>query len=262
MKDIFIQIWRFRAFIAGSVLTGFRVKFARSRLGGLWGVISPLCQSAVYALVLSSVLSPRTSSAEVSYAAYLLAGTLGWAFFADVTLGCVNVFTDNANIIKKVSFPSAVLPFAAAGTAVINAALLLVSVAVVFIFTGQRVTAYALWLPALYGCALLLGLGLGFLLGILNVFMRDIKHMMQVVMQFWFWLTPVVYMADIIPAGYGHLLKLNPLYPVVTGFQDALVFGRQPAILPLVLVSAVGAGLVFLSLVLYRRAEGEMADVL
>jgi len=262
MKDIFIQIWRFRAFIAGSVLTGFRVKFARSRLGGLWGVVSPLCQSAVYALVLSSVLSPRTSSADVSYAAYLLAGTLGWAFFSDIILGCTNVFTDNANIIKKVSFPSAVLPVAATGTAMINALLLLISVAVVFMFTGQKVTTYALWLPALYGCVLVFGLGLGFLLGILNVFIRDVKHMMQVVLQFWFWLTPVVYMADIIPAGYRHFLKLNPMYAVVTGFQDALVFGRQPAVLPLILVSAFGAGLIFLSLALYKRAAGEMADVL
>ncbi|MCD8552445.1 ABC transporter permease [Seleniivibrio sp.] len=261
MKDTFCQIWRFRYFIIGSVVTGFRVKFARSRLGGLWGVIAPLCQSAVYALVLSSVLSPK-GSADVSYAAYLLAGTLGWAFFSDVVLGCVNVFTDNAGIIKKVSFPSAALPLIAVGTSLINAVLFIAAVGIVFAFIGQHVTFNVLWLIPLYLTALLFALGFGAILGILNVFIRDIKHMMQVVLQFWFWLTPVVYMESIIPAAYRHLLKLNPMYPVVTGFQDALVFGRQPEPVPLLFTAVFGLVLVFFSLVLHRKAAAEMADVL
>jgi len=262
MRNILASVWRYRFFIFSSAAGEFQSRFSRSRLGGFWGVLGPLCQSAVYALVLSSVLSDRFGGGSHSYAAYLLAGTLGWAFFSEVTLACVNVFTGNANLIKKVSFPGIVLPFSAAVSAGINAVLLLFAVLTVFIISGWPLSVHILWIPAIYAVSLIFAMGFGLILGVLNVFISDIRHGTQILMQLWFWLTPVVYADGMIPERYRHLLKLNPAYPLVSGFQDVLVYGRTPDMAHLAITAALGAVLILFALTLYRKAAGEMADVL
>ena len=114
------------------------------------------------------------------------------------------------------------------------------------------------------GIALALGLGLA--LGVLNVFMRDIGQVVPVVLQFIYWLTPVVYMASIIPPRLRAWLALNPLIPIVTAFQDILLYQRAPDWSSLA-GSAVLAGVLLalalaLALVLFRKASADLVDQL
>jgi lipopolysaccharide transport system permease protein len=107
-----------------------------------------------------------------------------------------------------------------------------------------------------------LALGLGLALGVLNVFMRDIGQIVPVVLQFLFWLTPIVYMADIIPKQYRAWMILNPLIPIITGYQNALLYNRTPDWAGLGAVALVAAGLLAFALVLFRRASPELVDQL
>lgn len=256
--------WRYRFFISSSVRTELRTKFVRSRLGGLWMILNPLAQVLIFAFVLSTVLSSKLPgiSNRYAYAIYLMAGTLGWSLFAEVVNRCLTLFIDNANILKKLAFPRIALPFIVVGSAVVNNVLLFGAILLIFGVLGHMPGLALVWLPLLMIVTIALALGLGLALGVLNVFMRDIGQVVPVVMQFLYWFTPVVYMAHIIPQEYRGYLAFNPLIPIVTSYQDVLLYNRMPDVGGLLTVGAVAVVLLGISLVLFRKASPEMVDQL
>ena len=115
-----------RYFILSSIKTELRVKFIRSRLGGLWMILNPLAQVLIFAFVLSAVLSAKLPGIgnRYAYAIYLMAGILGWSLFAEIVNRCLTLFIDNGNILKKLVFPKIALPLIVTGSALVNNALL------------------------------------------------------------------------------------------------------------------------------------------
>lgn len=264
MKAMLLAAWRYRFFIISSIKTELRTKFVRSKLGGLWMILNPLAQVLIFAFVLSAVLSAKLPGInnQYAYAIYLMAGTLGWSLFSEIVLRCLTLFIDNGNILKKLAFPKIALPLIVTGSALVNNALLFISILVIFGILGHYPGVALLWLPLLMLTTIGLGVGLGLGLGVLNVFMRDIGQVVPVVMQFLFWLTPVVYMVNIIPVQYRGWLVLNPLIPIVTGYQDVLLYNRAPDLMGLGEVVIVAVILLALSLLIFRKASPEMVDQL
>jgi lipopolysaccharide transport system permease protein len=118
------------------------------------------------------------------------------------------------------------------------------------------------WLPLLILLTLLLSMSIGLFLGVLNVFMRDIGQVVPVVLQALFWLTPIVYNVNILPEQVRNLFKLNPLYPLVTAYQQVLLFDTSPDWISLVPLAVASLVLGAMSLMVFRRASQEMVDVL
>jgi lipopolysaccharide transport system permease protein len=256
--------WRFRYFIAGSIGKEFRARFAHSRLGAVWSILNPLALVAIYALVLSTVLSARLPGLEgrFSFAVYLTAGIFAWTLFSDILTRSTGLFVENANVLKKVVFPRISLPLVVAGTALIDNLFLFLAIVGILGLVGHWPGAQVVWLPVLVLINVGLALGLGLILGTLNVFIRDISHVVPIALQFGFWLTPIVYAADMVPPALRMVLSLSPLFPLVTAYQDVLVFNRAPSILSLLALIGLVALLLSLALALFRRASGEMVDVL
>lgn len=264
MKDLARAAWSYRSFIASSVKNELRSRFLRSKMGGLWMVIHPLAQVLIFALILSEVLSARLPGVDNkhAYALYLTAGILGWTLFADTLSRSLTLFIDNGNLLKKMSFPRVCLPLIAAGTAAVNNLLLAAAVFAVFAALGHLPGMQVLWLPVLMAITLCFALGAGLLLGVFNVFMRDIGQVIPVVLQALFWLTPIVYTIDILPEHLRGWFEANPLYPVVASYQSVLVFDTAPMWSDLLVVGAVALSTLFAGLVMFRRASPEMVDVL
>jgi lipopolysaccharide transport system permease protein len=261
---MFAASWRYRHFIVSSIKNDLRSRFARSRLGAAWMILQPLAQVAIYALVLSEVLATKLPGMATAYAypIYLMAGMVAWALFSELVLRSLTMFVENANIMKKIMFPRVCLPIITLGSALVNNLLLLLATVGIFALLGHWPGANMLWLPVLLAVTSVFGMALGLILGILNVFVRDVAQVVGVVLQLWFWLTPVVYMASIIPSRYQGYFRSNPMYQVVTAYQDVLLYGRTPALGGLAMIAGVSLVLLGLSLVLFRRAAPEMVDVL
>lgn len=256
--------WRYRYFIVSSIQTELRTKFIRSRLGGLWMILNPLAQVLIFAFVLSAVLSAKLQGIDnrYAYAIYLMSGTLGWSLFAEIVNRCLTIFIDNGNILKKLAFPKIALPLVVIGSALVNNLLLLLAILIIFGLLGHEAGLALFWLPILMVVGITLGVGLGLLCGVLNVFLRDIGQVVPVVMQFLYWFTPVVYMVNIIPEQYREWLALNPLIPLITAYQDVLLYDRTPEFSGLGTTFLVGVVLSVFSLVLFRKASPEMVDQL
>ena len=264
MKQMLLAVWAYRYFILSSIKTELKTRFIRSKLGGMWMVLHPLAQVLVYALILSHIMSAKLPQVDTQYAypIYILSGMVAWTLFSEVLNRSINIFIANANLLKKLTFPKLTLPIITIGTALVNFVLFVVVMFVVFGVLGHLPYHALEWLPLLVLITLALATGIGLFLGTLNVFIRDIGQFMEVVLNFWFWLTPVVYMITIVPEKYHALFMLNPMTGIVMGFQDVLLYDKAPNLHTLIYPSVVAAVSLVLALFVFYKAREEMADVL
>lgn len=258
------SLWAYRGFVISSIRNEFVARFARSSLGGLWMIIHPLAQVAIYALILSNVLAAKLPGIDnkYSYALYLMAGMLAWSLFAEIISRCLNLFIEKGNLMKKMRFPRITLPTIVVGSSLLNNFLLFIALVVVFALLGHMPQIQMLWLIPLTAAIVLLAAGLGLILGVLNVFVRDIGQVIPIILQVWFWFTPIVYPVSIIPKQLQSLMYYNPMFPIVSAYHDALVYAKAPELQLIGTVSAVAMILLLLSLFMFRRASAEMVDAL
>jgi lipopolysaccharide transport system permease protein len=264
MKEMLRAIWRYRHFILSSVKNDLRSRFARSKLGALWMILQPLAQVAIYSLVLSRIMVSKLPGidSQYAYSIYLLAGMMVWSLFSEIVTRSLTVFVENGSKLKKIVFPRVCLPLVTVGSALVNNVMLFSATVGVFALLGHMPTEALVWMPVLMLVTVAFSLGLGLLLGVLNVFVRDVAQFMAVVLQLWFWLTPIVYMSSIIPEKLQGMMNLNPMYWLVISYQNVLAYNRPPTIETLWPIAVASIFLLLISLFLFRRAAPDMADVL
>lgn len=258
------DIFKYKFFIINSIKTEFKTRYTRSKIGLFWAILHPLAQVLIYALILSSVLSSKLPGIEnkYSYAIYLMSGMLCWSLFNEIFSRSVNVFVDNANIIKKMPFPKIVLIINVIFSSLVNNFLLFMSIVVVFTFLGHFLGLSLIVLPVFVLLIILLASSFGLIFGILNVFLRDTYQVITIILQFLFWLTPIVYMVKIVPERIKVFFYLNPLVHIVNGYHDILVYNKFPNLLPLLYPLGLSIFGIFLAYNLYIRASKDMADIL
>ncbi|MFC4892651.1 ABC transporter permease [Pseudofrancisella aestuarii] len=264
MKQWLISIYLYRGFIISSTRRELSAAFARSKLGGLWTIINPLAQVLIYALILSNVLAAKLPGIDnkYSYAIYLMAGTLAWNLNSELISRGLNLFTSNADVLKKMNFPKIVLPCIAVVSAGVNNILLFLAVMIIFFLLGHGFNLTIFWLVPLTFVVALLGISLGMIAGVINVFLRDVGQFVPIVLQVWFWFTPIVYPETIIPEKYRELLSLNPMYPIVDAYHNILVYGVRPHLFSLFYITLFSLFLLMFALFLFKRSSTEMVDVL
>ena len=257
--------YAYRGFIVSSVRNDIVMRFARSRLGALWTFIHPLSQVLIYTVILANILSARMPgiSGQYDYALYLLAGFIPWALFSEVLQRSVGVFIEFGPLMQKVVLPKICLPIIVALTALWNSLVMTGLTLIAYLLVGRNPSLLdLLWLVVLLGITAVFATGLGLIFGILNVFFRDVGQIVPIVLQFLFWLTPIVYAVSIIPEGYRHWFDYNPLATLVEAYHAVLLFDTPPDIGALAVVALIGVVSLILSLVLLRRANQDMVDVL
>ena len=250
-------LWEYRRFILGLAGKDFRQRYMGSVLGSLWMVLNPLALILIYTIVFGKIMGHRLPGMEgsASYGVFLCAGILPWGLFAETLQRCTNIFVEEGNLIKKMSFPRLALP-----------AVVLVSSAMSFGVTFGVLILVLLVTGHFPGWAILDFLPLLFLQQCLaltlNVFFRDMAHATGILLQYWFWFTPVVYPGSVLPDWVRSLLVLNPMAGIVQRYQD-IVLGAESAgrIIPLPAIAAI-VFLLFLARAVYRRFAAEMPDFL
>ena len=257
-------IWAYRGFVTGSVKREFQAKYRNTMLGAAWTVLSPLAMILVYTLIFSQVMRSKLpdASGQYAYSIYLCAGVLTWGLFAEITARGQNVFLEQGNLIKKISFPRICLPIIVVANALVNFAIIFGLFVVFLLLSGQFPGVVFLTLLPVLALQVLFAIGLAMVLGVLNVFFRDVGQFFTIATQFWFWLTPVVYPASIIPQEIRPYLEWNPMTPIIQSYQRILVSGLAPEWGRLLLPAVLAVLLCVLGLKLFRKRAGEMVDEL
>ena len=258
------SLWLYRGFILSSIRNELINRFANSKLGSLWLIINPLAQVAIYALILSNVLAAKSPDIDnkFAYAIYLMGGLLAWTLFAEIVGKCLNLFIEQGNLMKKMRFPRITLPAIVLGFNLFNNMLLFACMFVIFLLVGHNFELVVFWLLPLTILLASFSLGLGLILGVVNVFVRDLAQVVPIVLQMLFWFTPIVYPESIIPEKFRHLLEFNPIYHFVSAYHDVIVFGQSPQLGGILIMGILTILFLSLSLVIFRRANEELVDVL
>ncbi len=226
-----------------------RARYVGSAMGFFWSIVFPILNLVVYMFVFSFVLKSRWEDGQTprTVALIMLTGIVVWQTFAETMSRSTNTLVENQNLIQKVVFPSEVLPafltLSALANMLIGAAIALLGVAY-FGYVAPDVlspemaagTARRLRLgPALLSLPLLMllqavfSVGLGYFFSTLNLYLRDVYHLMGVALSVWMFLTPIFYPAHLVQkAGLEWVLKANPMYWLIESYRRVMLYGQWP----------------------------------
>lgn len=264
MWNILKPLWTYRSFILGSVKREFQFKYRNSMLGVAWTVINPLAMIIIYTVIFSKIMHAKLPGVDstFAYSIYLCAGVLTWGLFAEIVSRAQNTFIEHANLLKKLSFPRICLPVIVVTTALLNFTIVFGLFSVFLLISGNFPgQAYLALLPVL-AILVAFAIGMGISLGVLNVFFRDVGQLFGLVIQFWFWGTPIVYPTSILPESVRSLMSFNPMANLIVACQDILVAGQWPAWQRLLPVTILAVAMCALGMRLFRKHAGEMVDEL
>ena len=222
-------LWRYRELVALLVQRDLKVRYKRSALGMGWTLLNPLLQMVVYTLVFSTIMRVGVPQFPV----FLLSGLLPWTLVSVSIMAAAHCLLNNQGLIRKVAVPQMVYPVAVVASKLVDLALSLVPFTVLAIALGRPPGPSWLALaPALVLTALFAS-GLALLFSSLTVFYRDMRHLIDIFIQVWFYLTPVLYpLSSLEKLPYRWLrgvLLANPATPLIRLFQEALYEGRMPS---------------------------------
>ena len=255
--------WAYRRFIFGSVSRELRARYTGSLLGVVWAFIQPLTLIVIYSVIFSKLMRPGLSGYDdqpFAYTIFLCSGLLLWMFFVELLTRSVGIFVQNGGLLKKIQFPRLTLPIIALLAAVLNYAIIMLWFLLLMVWTDfvPGVVVFGA-LPVIVIVAGL-AVGLGLLGATINVYYRDVEHFTSVLTQFWFWLTPIIYPLDIVPASVRWLFEWNPIFPLVAAMQDMFLRGNWPEWHTLTYPAVMSLGALCLGALVYFRLGQDMTD--
>jgi lipopolysaccharide transport system permease protein len=264
--DFFASDFRhWSGFVLEAVKREHAGRYAGVSLALLWRLALPLAQILIFTLIFAELFRARIpgNSDPMAYGIYICAGLLPWQFFAEISSRGVGMFVEHGVYLKKSALPRLVVPLIVILSATINF-LITVGLFLLFLAFVGRLPALNV-LPAFLGLVLLLSLFAGALalwLGTLNVFLRDVGQFFAVMLQFWFWLTPIVWPIHIVPESLREILAWNPLAGIFGGMQTLVLQGEMPSPHHLYPAIAVTLALMLLAAITFHRYAKEITDEL
>ncbi|HUK56510.1 MAG TPA: ABC transporter permease [Nitrospiria bacterium] len=250
--------------IRSLVVRDIRTRYMGSFLGVFWALVHPLTQLIIFYFVFSVVLKAKLGAeyADTNYALWLMSGMLPWIIFSEVVSRSPNAVLEQANLIRKTVFPSEILPFAHVSAALVNHLILFVMLLGFLLLSGQGLSLKLAWLPLYLAGIILFALGLAWILSALNVFLRDIGQILGVLLNLWFFFTPIIYPASLIPEAFRPWLALNPMLYPVEGYRMALLGRTEPDFSGLVILFIWGIGAFMVGGLVFKKLKPAFADVL
>ena len=251
-KDLYI----YREFLQTSVKKDIRGKYKGSFLGVLWSFINPLLSVVVYAIVFSKIMRFNIDN----YLIYLITGVLPWTFFINAINTGMNSILFNANIIKKVYFPRIILPISSVTSSLVNFLISCIVIVIFVLFSGVGLTLNILWLPIIALTQYFFSLGLVFILSAIEVFVRDMEHIVSFVLSMAFYMTPILYKPEQVPKNLRFVLNLNPMTHIINSYRDVFYYKMSPEIVELFMVFGISILISFVGYFIFERLQRGFAE--
>jgi ABC-type polysaccharide/polyol phosphate export permease len=251
MGQLAREVFRNRELIWALALKELRVRYKRSALGFLWALLNPLLMMIILAIVFSTVMQ----IAVKQYAVFLLSALLPWTFFAQGLSYSVESIVGNGDLLKKIYIGKSVFPVAAVLSNVINFLLSMIPLVLVLLVLRFPFHWTLVYLPVPFLALVMFTLGCGFFCAAAHVFFRDVTHIVQNVLNAWFYVSPVIYSLDFVPPRFHFIFRLNPMLYILNGFRLAIYYGQLPQLGSVVMSLACGFGALAVGYLLFRRHQ-------
>lgn len=275
----FKDLYAARELLANLTLREVRGQYKRTIFGRLWSLLNPLATMLVYTIVFAFILRIQPAAGDPSgvdvFAVWLLCGLLPWAFFANVVQTGMGSIIANAGLVQKVYFPRIVLPLSLTGSIGINWLFEMGVLAIALLVVGSF---FLPWVPLVLVMMVLLAVyatGIALVLAIANVYFRDTQYLMGIVMQIWFYLTPVIYPVTLLqepsdrlggllgtPITVLDIYRLNPMERYVEIMRNLLYDNRWPAGDDMLYFAVVAFATLAIGVLVFRRFEKRLAELI
>lgn len=242
-------------------------KYAGTWLGSIWSIIYPLVYIAIFILVFAKIMGAKLAllgldSDEYGYSIYLISGMLPWAYFSVSILRISTIFLDKAGLIGKVQLPLAQLPLSVIGAELIIFLISLVFFALFMLWIDFPMSwAWLSLIPVILIQSLFI-YAIGLTLAVLVIFVRDVKEFTNVLMQIFFWLTPIVYVTTIIPENFQWWYQINPVSPLLSMYRGIIIDAQVPSLWLLSTHFVIALAMTYLALRFIRGLERDLRDLI
>lgn len=256
--------WLNKKLIMELVKRDFEEKFAGSILGRLWSFISPLVNILIYIMIFSNIMSARLKGvdSEFSYSIYLISAILPWTAFSITIARCTTVLIDKKHIISKINITLPSMPLYISLSETLTLFISTGIFVLLLITSGQGISEFILMIPFIFMLQQLLAYAIGLTLSVTTVFIKDLKEIVGLVLQIWFWFTPIVYVKDILPGWIGRIIVFNPFYILADSYQRIFLWKKIPNTDGLVILTAITFCLLSFSYLVYVKLESDVKDFL
>lgn len=253
---LFKRLYSYRELLKSNVKKEIRGKYKGSFLGVLWSFINPLLTVLVYAIVFPYILRVK----QENYLIFLIIGVIPWNFFVTtVTQGTTTVLA-NGDIIKKVFFPREILPISVAVSALVNFFISCIIIMLFVIGSGIGIHHYIILLPVIALIQFMLSLGIIFILGSINIYVRDVEYIVNFILNMLFYGTPIIYSLSMFPEKLKWLLNLNPLTHIIEAYRSILYYLRWPDFAELTAVGLFSFLVMVIGYLVFRKLEKGFAE--
>jgi len=240
-----------------SALTGreLRLRYQGSVFGWAWSLLRPLALGLTLSFALGKVLGTGIT------AAFLLTGLFPWFWFQSAVQMSSTTFVGNGGLLKKVRFPRIVLPLSVVLGNTLQFLLALPVLGVFLIAYGYEPGwTWLAGVPLLFAVQLALTVGVAVFVASVTVFFRDLEHIVEVLLNLLFYVTPIIYSAGHVPSEYHWVIRVNPLAPIAEGWRQVLLDGEMPGS-DLAISAAITLAALVLGWFTFRSLEDAFADV-
>ena len=262
-----LGIWGYRELINQLVRRNIEVRYKGTMIGVVWMVVTPLVMLAVYTFVFGIVFKARWTAggladSKVAYSLLLFCGMTVFNIFSESVNGSVAIVTHNPNYVKKVVFPLELLPVSAVLTAcffgLIWIGILLLGIVLFF----HKICLAAICLPLIFIPLVLFSCGIAWFIASLGVFIRDLTHVMGIVLLVLYFMTPIFYSVEMVPAKLRFIFLFNPLALIIQSVRQVLMYGQWPGWLALGGVTLLSMAVFQLGYFWFMKTKRGFADVL
>lgn len=253
------EMYAYREMISSLVRRELRGRYKGSVLGFLWTFINPLLQLMVYTMVFSIILRAGIDK----YYLFLFVALIPWIFFATSVTGGSSCIIAQKDLVKKIYFPREVLPVAHVTTCFVNMLLSFIVIFLVVAISGMGINLIAVcYLPVIMVVEYVLALGMAMIFSALTVYLRDLEHILGIIVMAWQFLTPIMYSIDIVPENILPIFMTNPMTPITIAYRDILYYKQIPQVSTLLHALVLGIAILAAGSIVFDKLQKHFAEEL
>lgn len=250
------EIFKYKEFLKTNVKKDIRGKYKGSFLGVLWSFINPLLSVIVYAIVFRYIMRFSIDN----YLIYLISGIIPWTFFTTAINSGMNSILFNADIIKKVYFPRVILPISGVTSCLVNFIISCIIIVIFAFFSEVGISVNLLWFPLIAFIQYIFTLGIVFVLSAVEIYVRDIEHIVNFLISMLFYVTPILYTNDYVPQKFSFLLRINPLSYIIDAYHNIFYYKQAPNFFDLGIIAVVSFVILFVGYLIFEKLQKGFAE--
>jgi lipopolysaccharide transport system permease protein len=257
IREMFAELRDYRDLLVLMTRRNLVLRYRQTVMGVGWALFMPVINTIVFTLIFRRVAKIQT---DVPYPVFAYCGLLPWNLFATSLKAAVSTLVTNKNLLTKVYFPREVFPFSTMLVCVVDFVVGLSLLGLLMLYYQIPLSATALFLPILIAVQLLFTAGLSMLLAPANLYYRDVKYILDVLVAVGMFATPVIYPTRHVTGTLGLILQMNPLAPIIDGYRAILLRGELPNAIPFTAAAVLSLGLFAIGWLVFHRAEYAFAE--